>query len=1035
MKSMITGALSRTRTTFLFFLFIVFFGIYSYLVIPKEANPDISFPNFYISIVHQGISPEDAERMLVRPIENELRGIEGIKEMKATASEGHASIRLEFYSDVELDSAIADVRDKVSLAKAKLPTDAEDPVVEQVTIASEDPALTVVLSGNVAERALVNLAQKLQDVLEGKQQILEVNISGDREDSVEIIVDPLIMESYGLDQSVIYNLVASNNRLVAAGNLDNGKGRFPVKVPSVYENVSDILSQPVKVDGDKVLTFADIAKVRRAYKDPNGFARLNGENAISLEVVKRPGENIIETVELVKAIMEEGSKHWPKEISVTYVGDKSIDVRQMLGDLQNNVISAVILVVIVIIAALGGRSATLVGISIPGAFLAGIMVIFIMGLTVNMVVLFSLIMSVGMLVDGSIVVTEFADRLMNEGMNRREAYATASRRMAWPITASTATTLAAFMPLIFWPGTTGQFMKYLPITLIATLSASLLMALVFVPVFGSFFGKPRALSKEQREQFVYADKGEYDKMRGISKHYVTVLQSALDNPSKVIAIAVLVSLGFVSLYMKLGHGVEFFPDVEPKTLTMKVRSNGDHSIFEQDEIVRKVEEQVLAIDGIETVYTSVGGRSQIGFFRIDLKEWDERENYQFIRNEIVKRVSKIPGIEFEVKKVNGGPGSAADVVIQMTSKNPDSLLIATEMVRSAINELDDGMNVSDTRPTPGLQWEIKVDRAMAARFGADVSLLGNSVQFVTNGLKIGEYRPDDADEELDILIRYPEQYRSVGMLSQLRIQTERGLVPVENFITKHASQKVESVSRIDGERYYQVLADFKPSITTIDKFLVNAKDKIAGLDLPSDVSVKFRGANEDQNESSSFLVSAFLVALCVMLMILVTQFNSFYQAFLILSAVLFSSVGVLIGLLVIQKPFGIVMSGVGIIALAGIIVNNNIVLIDTFNVLRRQGIPVKEAIVRTGAQRLRPVLLTTITTVLGLLPMVLEMNIDLIERDISMGAPSTQWWSQLAVAVAGGLTFATLLTLVLTPCMLIFGHNVSAFFSRGQSHS
>lgn len=1030
MRSMIASALSRSRTTLLFFLFIMFFGIYSYVVIPKESNPDITFPVFYISVVHQGISPEDAERMLVRPIENELRGIEGIKEMKATASEGHASVTLEFYADVELKAAIADVRDKVSLAKAKLPEDAEDPVVEQITIASEAPAITVVLSGDVSERALVNIARRLQDVLEGFQQVLEANISGDREDSVEIIVDPLVMESYGLDQSLIYNLVASNNRLVAAGTLDNGKGRFPVKVPSVYENVEDILSQPVKVDGDKVLTFGDIAEVRRAYKDPNGFARLNGENAISLEVIKRPGENIIETVNLVKTIMSEGQKQWPDGISVTYVGDQSIDVRQMLGDLQNNVISAVILVVIVIIAALGGRSATLVGISIPGAFLAGIMVIFTMGLTVNMVVLFSLIMSVGMLVDGSIVVTEFADRLMNEGMNRREAYATASRRMAWPITASTATTLAAFMPLIFWPGITGQFMKYLPITLIATLSASLLMALVFVPTYGSYFGRPRPLTEAQRAQFVYAERGEFDKLTGIAKHYVTVLESALNNPGKVIIIAVLISAWFISLYAKLGHGIEFFPEVEPKTLTMKVRSNGDHSVYEQDEIVRQVEQEVLAVDGIETLYTSVGGRGQIGFFRIDLDDWDQRETYTVISDDITERVSKIPGIEFEVKKVSGGPGGAADVIIQLTSKNPKSLLEATEKVRNAINELDDGMNVSDTRPTPGLQWEIKVDRAMASRFGADVSLLGNTVQFVTNGLKIGEYRPDDADEELDILIRYPEEYRSVGMLSQLRIQTASGLVPVENFVTKHASQKVESVSRIDGQRYYQVLADFKPAVTTIDKFLANARAKVADLDLPEDVTVKFRGSNEDQNESSAFLGSAFLVALSVMLMILVTQFNSFYQAFLILSAVLFSSVGVLIGLLIIQKPFGIVMSGVGIIALAGIIVNNNIVLIDTFNVLRRQGLSTRDAIMRTGAQRLRPVLLTTITTVLGLLPMVLEMNIDLLARDISMGAPSTQWWSQLAVAVAGGLTFATLLTLVLTPCMLIFGHNFSNFVRR-----
>ncbi len=511
MFTLIDAALSRTRTMLTLLVFILVAGVATYLTIPKESSPDVTIPIIYVSVSHQGISPSDAERLIVRPLEQEMRSIEGVKEMTATASEGHASVVLEFNVGVDLAKAMADVRDAVDLAKPKLPADSDEPTVNEVTLAAEQPVLSVVLYGTVPERTTVLIARQLRDKLESFRQILSVDIAGDREEIVEIIVDPLLMESYGLDQSDIYNLIALNNRVVAAGFVDTGYGRFSVKVPSVFESLKDVLELPIKVEGKQVITFGDVATVRKSFRDPESFARLDGKPAIVLDIKKRSGENIIETVELVKAVLGEAQARddWPNNLLVKTIWDESEDVKLMLNDLQNNILSAIILVVVVIIAILGVRTSLLVGVSIPGSFLTGLLVLAVFGLTVNIVVLFALIMAVGMLVDGAIVVTEFADRRMQEGMHRSEAYRDAAKRMAWPITASTATTLAAFAPLLFWPDVTGEFMKYLPLTLMATLTASLVMALLFVPVLGSLFGRPQKVTQANQARMVALHNGDF----------------------------------------------------------------------------------------------------------------------------------------------------------------------------------------------------------------------------------------------------------------------------------------------------------------------------------------------------------------------------------------------------------------------------------------------------------------------------------------------------------------------------------------------
>jgi len=1033
MKRIIEAAFDRSRTIVLLLVVIVVLGASAYWSIPKEAAPDVAIPIIYVSMTYEGISPEDSERLLVRPMEKELQSIEGLKEMRANAAQGFASIVLEFDAGFDPDSALQDVREKVDIAKAQLPPDTDEPRVRQVNVALF-PVLTVALSGPVPERTLVNTARDLQDKIEALPNVLEADIGGDREEVLEVSVDKQVMQTYHVSYEDLFRLVRNNNLLVAAGSLDTGAGEMNIKVPGVIENVSDVMNLPVKVSGDRVVTFGDVAHVRRTYKDPQEFARVGDQPAVTLEVSKRVGANIIRTIGQVRSIVEAQRAHWPAAMKVSYLQDKSENIRTMLRDLQNNVLAAIVLVMVVIVAALGWRPSLLVGLSIPGSFLAGLLVIHLLGYTMNIVVLFSLILVVGMLVDGAIVVVELAERKLTEGWDRKRAYAFGAQRMSWPIITSTATTLCVFLPLTVWPGVVGEFMKYLPITVLITLSASLVMALIFVPVIGGLIARRDETSEGHLATIRAAEDGGLDDIRGFTGGYVRVLQRALRHPALVLGgVLSLVVLTYVA-YGVFGRGVEFFPDVEPEMAQVQVHARGDLSVWEKDTLVRAVEKKVEGMDGIEHVYARTmnstrGGQNlsedTIGVIQLEFTDWDTRRPAARILEDVRRRTATIPGIKVEIREAQSGPGQGKPIQMQVSARDNDELAPAVQRIRGMMDRLGGFTDVEDNRPLPGVEWQIQVDREAAARYGADISLVGNAVQLVTNGIKVADYRPDDVDQEVDIRVRFALGDRSLDSLKQLRVPTRYGQVPIGNFVDFVPAPKTGTIERTDSHRVLKVQADVADGLLVADK-VDQLKHAIAAADMPTDVKVTFKGEDEDQREAASFLTNAFIVALFLMAVILVTQFNSLYQALLVLSAIVFSTAGVLLGLMVTQRPFGIVMGGVGMIALAGIVVNNNIVLIDTFNDLRRSGLPVYEAIVRTGAQRLRPVLLTSVTTVLGLMPMVLKLNVDIIGRQIQYNAPSTQWWAQLSSAIAGGLTFATVLTLLLTPCLLMLGENLSA---------
>jgi len=1035
MNAIIDAAVQRSRTVLLALTLLLVAGSVAYVTIPKEADPDVAIPIIYILIPHDGISAQDAERLLVRPMEQELRNVEGLKEMRATAQQGQATITLEFEAGFDSAAALDDVREKVDIAKVDLPADSEEPSVNEVNVALF-PVILVTLSGDIDERTLVKHARDLRDELEGLPGILEVDIAGDREDLMEVIVDPVRLEGFNQSPQTLLQFIDRNNKLVAAGAMDTGRGRFAVNVPGLFEDVQDVLDLPIKTSGDKVVTFEDVALAHRTFKDASGFARVNGQPAVALEVKKRIGTNIIHTIEEVRAVVERERGAWPAGIQVTYSQDKSEQIRDMLNDLQNNVLAAVLLVMIVVVAALGVRTAGLVGVSIPGSFLTGLLVLAFAGLTINIVVLFSLIMAVGMLVDGTIVVVELADRKMAEGLARRQAYAEAAKRMAWPITAATATTLAAFMPLLFWPGIVGEFMKFLPITLIATLTASLAMALIFVPTLGSIIGRRAPEGSSNAANLAAAETGDLEAISGLTGAYVKVLRLAVTHPVKLVVLAAVLLAGVYTAYGAFGKGVEFFPDVEPENAVLHVRARGDMSVQESDALVRDVESRLLDMNEFASIYARTGttfrsevSEDTVGLIQLEFVDWKMRRPASEVLEEVRDRTSDLAGIIIEARKEEAGPPVGKPIQLQLSSRFPELLPETVATVRRGLDDLGGFVDVTDSRPIPGIEWQVKVDRAEASRYGADITAVGNAIQLVTNGIKVGEYRPEDTDDEVEIRVRFPRGDRNMDELDRLRVPTEGGAVPIGNFVERVAVPRVGTIKRADGRRVLTVEADVPEGVLPDDK-VAEIRHWLSTADIDPRVEIEFKGEDEEQREAEAFLIKAFGVALFIMAIILVTQFNSFYQASLILSAVVLSTVGVLLGLLVIGQPFGIVMSGVGVIALAGIVVNNNIVLIDTYNILRSRGMDTIEAVLRTGAQRLRPVVLTAVTTVLGLMPMVLGVNIDLIDRAVTVGGPSTQWWTQLATAVAGGLTFATLLTLVLTPSLLVLGEQLK--FTRAS---
>jgi multidrug efflux pump len=1012
MFKLIDYAIGHARLTIATLLFLLVAGFVSYQTIPKEAEPDVRIPIIYTLLTQRGISPEDAERLLLRPVETQLKSVANVKEMRSTAFEGGGYVLLEFEAGFDSKAALADVRAKVDQAKRDLPRDADEPQVQEVNL-SLYPVLVVALSGEVPERTLLRIARSAKNVIEQVPGVLSAELRGARDEVVEINAEPMLMKSYGVSLDQLTAVANASNSLVAAGALEGDTGRFAVKVPSLIEKPQDVLSIPVASSQGATVTLGDVAQVKPTFKDATTITRVNGKPAMTIEVSKRTGANLIQTVDGVKYAIGKLKETWPGTIHVAFTQDKSKVIRTMLGDLQNSVVMSVLLVAVIILFALGFRASLFIGIAIPVSFLTGVLGLQVAGLTVNIVVLFSLILAVGMLVDDAIIVSEYAERRMAEGMPPREAYSLAAKRMAGPVIAATATRVAAFSPLLFWPGVVGEFMKYMPITLIATLSASLAVALLFTPTLGALLGKAAPMPHDERVK--------------ATGPYMRVVRLAVRHPGTTLGLAVFLLVAVPVAYGKFGHGVEFFPKVEPDYGQVLIHARGNLSLDEKNRLVRAVEERVLATDGLATVYARIGEQPRttadltedtIGVIQFEFADWRTRGSGFAIMDQIRERTADIPGILVEVTAPRAGPPTGKPVQVQLSAPNPDLLPAAAKKVAATVAQHPDVLDLDDGLPLPGIDWKIEVDKAEAAKYGAGVSAVGAAVQLVTNGVKVTEYRPADSDKQVDIIVRFPEDRRSLDQLDALRIETSAGHVPIGNFITRKAAHRIGNIQRVNASRVITVSSNVAEGVQSA-KVQKDIAAELAKTDLGPGVTFRLKGEDEEREKASAFLLKAFGTAIFLIFAILLAQFNKLTSVGLILTAVVLSTIGVLLGLLVMGQAFGVVMTGIGVIANAGVIVNNNIVLIDTYDRLRREGMAAYDAVIETCRERTRPVLLTAVTAILGVLPIAFGVNLEFMTREVMIGAPSTQWWINLSTAIVFGLGFATILTLIVTPAALM----------------
>jgi multidrug efflux pump len=1007
-------AINNARLTLSVLLFLVIAGAMAYVSVPKEAEPDVAIPIMYVSLGYQGISPEDSERLLLRPVETKLKSLKGLKEMKSAAYTGGGYVLVEFDPSTDLSDALIDTRNKVQDAKRDLPTGADEPTVSEVNI-SEFPVLVVTLSGHVPERVLTAAAKELQDRIEEVPGVLEGTIQGSRDELVEAIIDPVKLSSYGLRLEQMIQGIGASNSLVAAGAIEGSEGKYSIKVPALIETPEDVANLPVVASPNAVVRVRDLATVRSTFKDAETITRLDGRPAIAIEVKKRIGANVVDAIEGAKKVADDFVAEYQKtvpDLQVTYTQDKSVFVNQLLTDLQNHVMIAVILVFIVILYALSGRASILIGLAIPSSFLMGILALALMGYTINMIVLFSLILAVGMLVDDAIIVTEFAERRMSEGTPKREAFELAAKRMAGPVIAATLTRIAAFSPLLFWPGIVGDFMKYLPITLIVTLAASMAYALIFAPSIGSIIAKAPDHPEEQPKDGVY----------------MWIVGHAVRFP---ITVVILTALGLASVpyfYSMYGKGVEFFPSVEPDYGLLYVHARGNLSLEEMDAATRQAEQRMLGWPGIKSVYTRVGktrgGGAEIpedvvGVIQYEFIDWRERKPANDILDDLRVAMAGIPGVDVEVRVPDAGPPTGKAVQVQLSATDPTGLNEKAREVAAAVAKVPGVIDISDGLPPPGIDWALEVNRSKAAQYGISPTSVGIVVQLATTGLKLTDYRPAGADDAVDIRLRLPEERRTLSALDELRVETAQGSVPISNFVSREAEPTVGILNRIDAKRTITIQSNVASGYQ--DAVVQAEVAKVVGEMVPagSGINWKLAGSNEDSAEAAAFLVKAFGAALFLIFIVLLAQFNKFTSVWLVLSCVVMATMGTLLGYMLTGQAFVIVMSGIGVIALAGVVVNNNIVLIDTYDRLRDEGWNKLDAVLQTCRERARPVVLTALSAILGVLPIAFGLGLEIGHQETTINAPSTQWWIALSSAIVFGLSFATVLTLVVTPSMLM----------------
>lgn len=1023
----------RNRTTVgVLTVLIAVFGIYAYISLPREAAPDVPIPFILVTTVYEGVSPQDIESTVTLKIEKELAGLKGVKEIRSSSAEGRSLITIEFMPNVKIDDAMQHVRDRLDRAKPELPRDAEEPTLTEINVA-EFPILMVSISGDISPVALKLIADDLEEALEAVPGVLNCDVLGGLEREIRLEIDQNRLSAYGLTIAEILSLVPAENVNISAGSLETPGTKFNVRVPAEFVEPEEVDKLVIAVRNGKPIYLTDVAGVRDTFKDRVSYARLwtpvadeagrmhlVGSETITVTVQKRVGENILFIAEAVKHVIAEFQRRVPANVRFDITLDQSKDIRLTIVDLENNLASGMILVVVVLMLAMGWRPSLIVAIEIPLSMLLSMVVLQLLGYTLNMVVLYSLVMAVGMVVDNAIVIVENIYRHYTLTGNRVQAALIATAEVAWPVITSTFTTIAAFAPMTFWPGIMGEFMKYLPITLIITLLSSLFVALVINPTLSSIFVKGRLKKGNQQSRF----------MRG----YRWLLNVAVTHYLTTPSLAFLVLITLAMLYGKRAHGIELFPDADPRRAIISLRCPQGTNIRQTDSLTRLVEDRLQPFAAeFQRVITNVGsgggdflsgGMGSMGehlaTITLEFRDYAvrERPSAQAIA-EIRDALSDIAGTEIKVSKEEEGPPTGAAVTVRVIGEDFKTLEDLSERARQLIADIPGLVNLRSDHEAARPELSFRVNRRRAMMLGVNTAIVGNYLKTAIFGTEVGKYR--QFNDEYDITVRLPrDQRENVDDLFRLRLPNNQGAsVPLSSLGEFSYTGGFGTISRVNQKRVITLTGDAEGRLGT--EVLAEVQSRLAALakDLPFGYEISYAGEKEEQDKAQAFLTKAFVIALLLIALILVAQFNTLTVPLIIMTTVILSLVGVFAGLLVHAMPFGIIMTGIGVISLAGIVVNNAIVLLDYTRQLRDRGMDLITASVEAGATRLRPVLLTAITTILGLIPMAAGVSYDFHTFSWSTRSESSEWWARMAVAVIYGLGFATLLTLVVVPCLYV----------------
>jgi len=1011
-------ALERQSTVLLLLVLIVLTGLYSYLTLPRESFPDIEIPYVFITTAYEGVAPSDMESLVTVPIERELKGLKNVKQIRSTSSEGLSTVAVEFLPGVNMDDALQRVRDKVNQAKPDLPNDLPaDPYIKEIAF-SDIPVMRVSLSGPFSLRRLKAIADDITDQIESVKGVLEAELSGglDREIHVEFDLDRVA--AYNVPFSTLVTAVQRSNVNMPGGSMDIGASNFTVRIPEDFKDPAEIFSIVAFVRNGNPVYLRDLAYIRDSYKDPVTRARINGQPSVSLAVMKRTGENIIEVSDSVRAVIEDMRPILPPTLKIDITSDMADEIRLLVSDLENNILSGLLLVLVVIFIFIGGRSAIMISLAIPFSMLITFAMLSGLGVSLNMVVLFSLILALGMLVDNAIVIVENIYRHMQEGEPRGEAALNATNEVAWPVITSTLTTLGAFFPLLFFPGIMGEFMKYLPITLILALSASLFVALVINPVLSARFQSVRST--------VHADFT--DRPALVIRMYLWLLRRALKHRLITVALAFIILILAIFAYGRFGKGTEFFPTIEPSGGYVYLKAPVGTSLDASDELVKQVEKVVSEYKDIKYVIANVGSEGSNPFSQggsgthinrvvMDFKDFYDRSRPSSgIITELRQRITgMISGAEVQVREEEHGPPTGAAFNLELYGSDIERLGVLAREVKKFVEHVPGLVDLRDTFVEGRPELRIRVDKEKAALLGLDTMTIAYIVKAAVNGVKVGTFR--QGQDEYDIMARLPEKDRqSIESLKRITISGPRGEpIPLTSVAGITMTSGLGAVNHLDQKRVVTVEGDTSGRLS--NDVIKDAKARLAKFPWPVGYSYAFTGEQEEQQETMAFLIKAFVAAIFIIFLILVSQFNSLITPFIVLTSVILSLIGVFLGLIITGKPFSITMTGVGVISLAGVVVNNAIVLIDYYNQLLKRGFNVQEALERAGAVRFRPVMLTAITTILGLLPMAVGVSINFRKFELVLGGESVEMWSSMATAVIFGLSVATLLTLIVVPTL------------------